>query len=509
MNKRIKEEGKENFILCLPLQVTKQQADILNKRLSICCGIYNNFQKKMLRKFNYVKQMKAYKECKTLSERRKFLNGYTIQWKNTKGKLYDLKPFTEFGFKSYIAVFNETFSNNGINSKLLQYIASNAWSAWDKVLYGKGKRISFKKKDEFNSYTIGISSNNTFNGIDISKLNENKIGVNLNGGRGKNAKVIYIPYKINTDYERECFLNDIRAIGLKRVFIRGKWKYFITFSFEGKKPVKNRKLGKGKVGIDIGPSTIAISSDDVVYMDVLAKNVNSIEDKKRLLQRKIDRSKRKTNPLQFKEDGSIRRYKKGERPKWIISNHCKDYYAKLKELYRKQSVYRKNSHIELSNMLLNLGNDFIVENNPVEAWMRKSKEITFNKKGKINSRKRFGKSIANHAPSMFITILENKVKSLGGSLTKADIKNAASQFDFTNKTFTKHELKERRINLSNGNTHCRDSIAAFNLQHLIGDKEYDVSTMKEKYNKFCRMEQEEIKRHQMFDEKISSNFGIN
>ena len=100
-------------------------------------------------------------------------------------------------------------------------------------------------------------------------------------------------------------MNDIRAIGLKRVFIRGKWKYFITFSFEGKKPVKNRKLGKGKVGIDIGPSTIAISSDDVVYMDVLAKNVNSIEDKKRLLQRKIDRSKRKTNPLQFKEDGSI------------------------------------------------------------------------------------------------------------------------------------------------------------------------------------------------------------
>ena len=141
--------------------------------------------------------------------------------------------------------------------------------------------------------------------------------------------------------------------------------------------------------------------------------------------------------------------------------------------------------------------------------MRKSKEITFNKKGKINSRKRFGKSIANHAPSMFITILENKVKSLGGSLTKVDIKNAASQFDFTNETFTKHELKERRINLSNGNTHCRDSIAAFNLQHLIGDKEYDVSTMKEKYNKFCRMEQEEIKRHQMFDEKISSNFGIN
>lgn len=287
MKKRIKEDGVENFILCLPLQVTKEQSDILNHRFSICCQIYNNFQRKMLRKFNYIKQMKTYKECKTITDRKKFLNEYTVQWKNTKDKLYELKPFTEFGFKSYIAVFNKTFGTNGINSKLLQYIASNAWSAWDKVLFGKGKRISFKKDNEFNSYTIGISSNGTFNGIDISKINENKIGININGKQGKNAKIIYFTYDIKTQYEKECFLNTIREIGIKRVFIRGKWKYFITFSFEGKKPVKNRKLGKGKVGIDIGPSTIAVSCDDVVYIDVLAKNVNSIEEEKHKILRKI------------------------------------------------------------------------------------------------------------------------------------------------------------------------------------------------------------------------------
>lgn len=109
---------------------------------------------------------------------------------------------------------------------------------------------------------------------------------------------------------------------------------------------------------------------------------------------------------------------------------------------------------------------------------------------------------------MFITILENKVKSLGGNLMKVSISNAASQFDFSNETFTRHELKERRITISNGNTHLRDVLAAYNLQHIIGDKTYDVNTMKEKYEKFIQMEQEEIQRHQILDEKIHSTFGI-
>ena len=96
----------------------------------------------------------------------------------------------------------------------------------------------------------------------------------------------------------------------------------------------------------------------------------------------------------------------------------------------------------------------------------------------IQSKKRFGKSVANHAPAMFVTILENKVKSLGGRLEKVDVKNAASRFDFTNGEFTEHALSERAIKLSNGNKHQRDMLSAFNLQHLNikGDltKDYNV-----------------------------------
>ena len=158
--------------------------------------------------------------------------------------------------------------------------------------------------------------------------------------------------------------------------------------------------------------------------------------------------------------------------------------------------------------MLPLGDTFIVENNPISSWTRKSKETKINKKGKIQSKKRFGKSVANHAPSMFTTILKNKVESLGGEFRKVEVKNAASRFDFTNGEFTEHGLGERVITLSNGDMHQRDLLAAFNLQHLNADgdttKDYDVATMQEDYPTFCRLEREEMDLYLQGKRKMSA-----
>ena len=95
-----------------------------------------------------------------------------------------------------------------------------------------------------------------------------------------------------------------------------------------------------------------------------------------------------------------------------------------------------------------------------------------------------------------MSLLENKVKSLGGELIKVDIRNAASRFDFTNSEFVEHNLNERKITLSNGNTHQRDLLAAFNLQHLNYNdetlKNYNIKEMKQDYPIFCKLEKFEI-----------------
>ena len=85
---------------------------------------------------------------------------------------------------------------------------------------------------------------------------------------------------------------------------------------------------------------------------------------------------------------------------------------------------------------------------------------------------------------------------------KVDTQNAASQYDFTNDSFEKHDLKERSVTLSNGDTHQRDMLAAFNLQHLTSEKkQYDREAMAKHYDRFCELEQEEIQRYKNKEKK--------
>lgn len=526
--KRIIPEGQYNFVLKLPLvDVTKEAADFLNKRFEICGRIYNEFQKKLLRKYVYITQTRAYKDaplyykdCKrdengNLLEKTKsdIIRDYTIPYEGTKGG--QLHIFSKFGFFIYIrSLYSNTYSCIGINSQILQSIAQTAWTAWEKKLNGKGKHINLKKEGEYNSYSIGVkqwSNGVSFYGIDITNIATNCFGIKMNDVKsGKNVKWLNLKFGIKTDYEKKSMMNEIRQISFTREYIRGKWKHYVIFTLEGKKPNKGRKLGTGCVGIDIGCSTIAVVSDDVVYMDTIAKNIPNATKELKRLNRKIDRSRRAMNPENYNENGTTK--KKSEITGWVTSNRCKKLQDKRKEISRKQAACRKKCHIELANRLLSLGNEFIVENNTYAAMAKRSKETKINVKGKCMSKKRFGRSIRNHAPATLITLLENKVKGFGGKFARVDIKNAGSQFDFTDQTFTPHDLPERRITLHNGNTHCRDTIAAFNIKNLDYNNEklkvYNVQTMQEEYPKFCRMEQEEITRLHNSHEPISCNFGI-
>ena len=133
------------------------------------------------------------------------------------------------------------------------------------------------------------------------------------------------------------------------------------------------------------------------------------------------------------------------------------------------------------------------------------------RQAKLIQKKRFGKAIGNNAPSQLIQILEAKVKAMGGEVIKVSCKGASTQFYFTNETFTKHNLNERQVMLSNGNVHLRDGISAFNIKHRLDTSEkkyekssdnYDIKAMKDDYQLYIIAEQIEINRHNN-NEKIT------
>ena len=100
---------------------------------------------------------------------------------------------------------------------------------------------------------------------------------------------------------------------MNQKYIRKKYKYYVQIVWKGKPPVKvdvktgesKHCIGNGDVGIDIGTSTIAIASQSDVKLLELADKVQNIENQKQKLLRKMDRSRRATNPNNYNEDGSI------------------------------------------------------------------------------------------------------------------------------------------------------------------------------------------------------------
>ena len=337
-----------------------------------------------------------------------------------------------------------------------------------------------------------------------------ELAIKMNGKVGKGAKFITLKMLHNpkhADYELWALkgsVNSVKVVKVVRKLVRNQYKYYVQLTIEGEKPQKGRTLGKGNVGIDLGPTTVAVSGVNVVSIDKLGSKCDNIQKEITRLSRKIGRSRRANNPQNFNEDGTIKR---GIKLVWNDSKRYKELRRELAELRRKQAAIRKQQHIDRANALLKEGDTFIVENNPVKAWAARAKETKVNEKtGKIQSKKRGGKSIGNHAPAMFVDILENKVKSLGGTFIRANTNNAASQYDFSNNSFKegedRHGLNERAITLSNGNTHQRDMLAAFNLQHLTDEKkQYDVEAMKRDYERFCQLEQEEIQRYKNKEKK--------
>lgn len=506
-----KKTTDENFIMELPLTVEKFHYDELDKRFELMRRIYNSAQNKLKRQYEYLSSFKAYKECKTKKEKGDFLKAHPFSFKGVLDK--DGEPlkitFSEYDLKSYLSKFAKikvdsqyTYSDFGINTSMLMHMAMAIWSAWKKVLYDpKAQEVNFKKHGELQS--IGVDWEPKHPAGLILDLQKGKLKLNLNNRQGQYARYITMKIKFGRKERQAWYEGDalnagedsIRGLTIVRRKIRGKYNYFLQMTIRNSKPQKGRTLGTGRVAIDLGTCKIAVVTKNSVRLIPLAPSISSYSEELRVIQRQMDRSRRANNPQKYHEDGTI---KKGNHDKWISSKE----YIRLRdikaELERKQAAVRKQDHIALANYLLSFGNEFVIEDNDVQEWAKRKKEEKRREKdGKILSKAGLGKQIGNHAPAMFVTILKNKVESLGGSFTEVDTENGATDYDFINNEFTHHELEERYITLSDGKRHQRDTLAAFNLYHIdtSQNRVYDRLAMQRHYAWFCEREAEAVKQY--------------
>lgn len=171
------------------------------------------------------------------------------------------------------------------------------------------------------------------------------------------------------------------------------------------------------------------------------------------------------------------------------------YQNQLRELYRKQSDVRKYQHECLANEIVSLGDNIYVEKMNFQGLAKRSTKTEKNDKCRFKRKKRFGKSIANRAPAMLLSMIDRKLSYYGKHLIKIDTWDAkASQFNHFDGTYNKKKLSQR-WNDFNGIRVQRDLYSAFLIMNVASDlKSFDINKCNERFENFYRLHNLEVER---------------
>jgi len=496
----LKRAKTDSYILELKLKTNYSQEKFLEKCFKHAARMYNQlvrYARRQLKKLKndkeYQKLLSLYIKAEDKSPEKKELS------KKLKDKVVEYN-LTQYQLEAFIKVMRKPLSKY-ISSNVGQRIAAAVAKGVESVLYSDGNTLHFKKWDDINSF----EGKDNGNGI---RFDGKCVYIMQYRNRGGIAVPIVLPKNKSSQhyiYETTCLCDKTKYCRIVRRRFNNGWHYYLQLIQEGAPPTKNTNVA-GCVGIDIGTSTVAVVSETECVLKSLGEGIDVIEKEMRLLQRKMDRSKRTSNPGNYNPDGTI---KKG-RKKWIYSKNYRKLKNKHANLSRKRKARLKQSHEVLANKLLSLGNEFYIEKMNFKALAKKTKKTEQNTKGRFKSKKRFGKSIQTRAPAMFVGILKRKANVIGATVNEVNTKAfKASQYDHITDTYTKKPLS-RRYHLVGGETQVqRDLYSAFLLQN--SDNSLEHSNRKsciETFDRFLKLHDECINAIRTTQTHMPTSFGI-
>ena len=572
-------ESTPSFVLTLPLDINSNEQDYLYKEFKKCNTIYNQLVSATTKMWHQLRKTRKYRNLMVAIAKATPDSKEQKDLLKQRQKMIQKSGFSEGAFHIMVEPYAKHFA---IHSHVAQKVASSVWTAWESFFFSKGKAVHYKRLEDVTSIsgknnTTGIMfhpANLTTSIIKSAKDKKKKTieqkyidmykrpdakedeeviipdeakkqmqdeidaavaKVKTTIGKGSlrikynNHEFPVVLRNPNTPtgrYQQEALKCGVKFCRITRKWVRNKWKYYAQLVLEGYPPVEcdgngvmRHPVNQGRVGLDIGTQTLAISGNDICDLRVLAPSARaqakSFVNEIARTQRAMDRSRRATNPKYYNPNGTIKRLKckHGQKQKrnWKYSRHYYRLRAKLRDLNRRLADIRKMEHNTLANELLQHGNEFVVEDMNYKALQKRSKETKVNvKTGRAHTKKRFGKSLSRCAPAKFITILTNKAVRNGGNVIKVDtFETKASQFDHTDESYTKKKLSERMAHLSSGEVVQRDLYSAFLLEYIDTESlEYNTKALNSAFPAFLEMHENTKRRLQAVGSSLPASIGF-
>ena len=413
------QESTPSFITKLPLSISPREERILLVRLDAARQVYNACLGESLKRLMIMRESKQFKQaCKQKKgkTRRSAFRDASRRYK-----------FSEYALHTYAKQFNHSWLGDHLDSQSIQKIATRAFKAVEQYAFGKRGKPRFKGKNQFDS--VEGKSNKT--GIRWRDDHVVWLGLKFRALIDKNDPVVMYGLKSRVKYVR-----------IVRRKLKGRNRFYAQLICEGlpyQKP-KN-KIGSGPMGIDIGPSTIAVVSETTVRLIPFADEVEDYQPEIRRLQRKLDRQRRANNPDNYNDDGTV---KKGAR-RWKKSNRQIKTQTKISEIKRKQAAARKSAHGRLVNEILSFGDEIKIEKLSYRTFQRQ-----------------YGKSVERRAPGMFVELLKRKAESAGALVHEFPTSDTRfSQLCHGCNTYKKKPLSRRWHRCKCGIVAQRDVYSAF------------------------------------------------
>lgn len=367
-----------SFIVELPLVVTDKQRAALQARFEAARQVYNASLGESLKRLDLLRESQAFQEALHIPRKKKTARQQAFT------EINEEFGFREYDLHAWAKQFTATWLNHHLGSLTVQKLASRAFKAVQEYKFGKRGRPRFKGKNQLGSVE--------------GKSNES--GLRWRDQQVKwSGLVLSAMIDEQDEVQQHGLAQKVKYVRLVRRKLNGKVRFYVQLVCEGKPYRKADKhpLGEGKVGLDLGPSTLAaVSKNQALWLPFCAELDPKYAELRRL-QRKLDRQRRANNPDNYEADGTVKTGKQH----WHTSRRMQQTRIKIAELYRKQAAHRKSLQGQLVNVVLRMGDVIQLEKIAYKAWQ-----------------KNYGRSIGRRAPGLFVSHLKRKAESAGAKVNE-------------------------------------------------------------------------------------------
>jgi putative transposase len=316
----------------------------------------------------------------------------------------------------------------------VQKIGTRAYLAANRILVGHARSARFKGRGQFHSL----------------EGKSNAAGIRWRGDHVEWHGLV-LPALLDPEDPvlAHALTHPVKYVRIVRRRVRGIPRLYAQLVCRGRPHRKpTHRLGRGPVGVDLGPSTVAAVGPRRAILTPFCEPVVRGHRQIRVLQRRLDRQRRANNPGNYLPDGRV---KPGPKT-WRLSHRERAVVDRLAELHRREKAHRKTLHGQLANEVLRMGRVMHIEQTSVVSLQRT-----------------FGRSVSVRAPGMFVQILRRKAESAGGQVI--DIPACAaklSQICHGCGAIQKKPLRQRVHQCACGVEMQRDLYSAFLAAHTDG-----------------------------------------